>query len=63
VNSDREPPNSQSGTGLASSNHLFPSKVDRGRAIHPSWSQLPLLVHDAIALLPPGRTVQLPHEG
>jgi len=29
----------------------------------PSWSQLPLLVHDAIALLPPARPVQLPHEG
>jgi hypothetical protein len=28
-----------------------------------SWSRLPLLVHDAIALLPPGRTAQLPHEG
>src|SRR4029077_14869757 len=29
----------------------------------PSWSQLPLLVHDAIALLLPARPVQLPHEG
>src|SRR5260370_30079273 len=28
-----------------------------------AWSPLPLLVHDAIALLPPGRTAQLPHEG
>ena len=28
----------------------------------PSWSRLPLLVHDAIALIPPGRTAQLSHE-
>ena len=27
------------------------------------WSRLPLLVHNAIALLPPGRTAQLPHDG
>jgi hypothetical protein len=34
--------------------------TNRGRL---DWSRLPLLVHDAIALLPPGRTAQLPHEG
>ena len=27
-----------------------------------SWSRLPLLVHDAIALIPPSRTAQLSHE-